>query len=69
MRVNIIAPVEVGTRMLATAKPGLDMSSVEKPEAVADAIVALCLPEMTETGKYYDFPARKLVEFRRPGES
>ena len=42
---------------------------VEKPEAVADAIVALCLPEMTETGKYYDFPARKLVEFRRPGES
>ena len=45
------------------------MSHVEKPEAVAEAIVALCLPEMKETGKYYDFSARKLVDFRRPGES
>jgi NAD(P)-dependent dehydrogenase (short-subunit alcohol dehydrogenase family) len=68
VRVNVMAPGEVGTRMLATAKPGLDVSSVEKPEAVADAIVALCLPELKETGKYYDFSARKLVEFRRPGE-
>jgi hypothetical protein len=23
---------------------------------------------MKETGKYYDFPARKLVDFRRPGD-
>ena len=63
---NVMAPSEVGTRMLATAKPGLDMANVEKPAAVADVIVALCLPEMKETGKYYDFPARKLVEFRSP---
>ena len=53
----------------ATARPGLDMTNIDKPEAVADAIVPLCLPEMTETGKYYDFSARKLVDFRRPGES
>jgi NAD(P)-dependent dehydrogenase (short-subunit alcohol dehydrogenase family) len=69
VRVNVIAPAQVRTRMLATARPGLDMTNVEKPEAVADAIVPLCLPEMKETGKYYDFPARKLVDFRRPGES
>jgi NAD(P)-dependent dehydrogenase (short-subunit alcohol dehydrogenase family) len=69
VRVIVMAPSEVGTRLLATAKPGLDMMKVEKPDAIADAIVALCLPEMKETGKYYDFPARKLVEFRRPGES
>jgi NAD(P)-dependent dehydrogenase (short-subunit alcohol dehydrogenase family) len=68
VRVNVMAPAQVNTRMLATARPGLDMTNIEKPEAVADAIVALCLPEMKETGKYYDFPARKLVEFRRPGE-
>jgi NAD(P)-dependent dehydrogenase (short-subunit alcohol dehydrogenase family) len=69
VRVNVMAPAQVRTRMLATARPGLDMTSVDKPEAVADAIVALCLPDMKETGKYYDFPARKLVDFRRPGES
>src|SRR5262249_30135320 len=69
VRVNVMAPSEVNTRLLATAKPGLDMTNVEKPEAIADAIVALCLPEVKETGKYYDFPARALVDFRRPGES
>jgi hypothetical protein len=53
--------------MLATARPGLDMTNVEKPDKVAEHIVELCLPSMTETGKYYDFPARKLFEFRRPG--
>jgi hypothetical protein len=53
--------------MLATARPGLDMTNVEKPDKVAEQIVELCLPSMTETGKYYDFSARKLFEFRRPG--
>jgi len=67
VRVNVMAPAQVRTRMLATAQPGLDMSNVEKPDVVAEKIVELCLPTMTETGKYYDFPARKLVEFRRPG--
>jgi NAD(P)-dependent dehydrogenase (short-subunit alcohol dehydrogenase family) len=67
VRVNVIAPAQVRTRMLATARPGLDMTNVEKPDQVADAILALCLPGMTDTGKYFDFPARKLLEFRGPG--
>src|SRR5262245_42129035 len=67
VRVNVIAPAQVRTRMLATARPGLDMSNVEKPDKVAEKIVELGLPSMTETGKYYDFPARKLLEFRKPG--
>jgi NAD(P)-dependent dehydrogenase (short-subunit alcohol dehydrogenase family) len=66
VRVNVMAPGQVRTRMLATARPGLDMSNVEKPDKVAEKIVELCLPSMTETGKYYDFPARKLLEFLRP---
>jgi len=66
VRVNVIAPAQVRTRMLATARPGLDMTNVEKPDKVAEQIVELCLPSMTETGKYYDFPSRKLVDFRRP---
>jgi NAD(P)-dependent dehydrogenase (short-subunit alcohol dehydrogenase family) len=67
VRVNVMAPAQVRTRMLATARPGLDMSNVEKPDAVAEKIVELCLPTMTETGKYYDFPTRRLLAFRRPG--
>jgi len=67
VRVNVMAPAQVRTRMLATARPGLDMSNVEKPDAVAEKIVELCLPTITETGKYYDFPTRRLLEFRRPG--
>jgi hypothetical protein len=64
-----MAPAQVSTRMLTAARPGLDMTNVEKPGAVADAIVALCLPDMKETGKYYDFPARRLVDFRRSVET
>jgi NAD(P)-dependent dehydrogenase (short-subunit alcohol dehydrogenase family) len=67
VRVNVIAPGQVRTRMLATARPGLDMANVEKPDKVAEKIVELALPSMTETGKYYDFPLRKLLEFRPPG--
>jgi NAD(P)-dependent dehydrogenase (short-subunit alcohol dehydrogenase family) len=67
VRVNVIAPGQVRTRMLATARPGLDMANVEKPDKVAEKIVELALPSMTETGKYYDFPLRKLLEFRAPG--
>jgi hypothetical protein len=63
----VFAPGQVRTRLLAAARPGLDMSNVEKPDRVAEKIVELCLPTMTETGKYYDFPSRKLLEFRQPG--
>jgi len=66
VRVNVMAPGQIRTRMLATARPGLDMTNVEKSDKVAEKIVELCLPSMTETGKYYDFPARKLVDFRKP---
>ena len=67
VRVNVIGPGPIRTRMLATAMPGLDPASVDPPEAVAEKIVALCLPAMTETGKYYDYRAAKFLEFRRPG--
>jgi hypothetical protein len=36
------------------------------PEEVAAAIVPLCLPGFTETGKIYDFRVRKLLSFRPP---
>jgi hypothetical protein len=36
------------------------------PEEVAEKIVELCLPTFSETGRFYDFPSRKLLSFRRP---
>jgi hypothetical protein len=36
------------------------------PEQVAEAIVPICLPQFQETGKLYDYRARRLMEFRAP---
>jgi hypothetical protein len=36
------------------------------PQAVADKIVALCLPGFTESGRLYDYPTDRLLSFRKP---
>ncbi len=46
--------------------PGEDPMTLPTPEEVAEKIVGLCLPGFSETGKLYDFPARKLLEFKSP---
>ena len=67
VRVNLLGPGPIRTRMLATAMPSLDMSTVDKPDKVAQAVVALSLPSVTETGRYYDLRAGKFLTFRAPG--
>jgi NAD(P)-dependent dehydrogenase (short-subunit alcohol dehydrogenase family) len=67
VRVNLLGPGPVRTRMLASAMPSLDLTSVDKPEKVAQAAVALCLPAVTETGQYYDLRTGKFLAFRPPG--
>jgi hypothetical protein len=37
------------------------------PEDVAAKILPLCLPSCGETGKLYDFPSGKFLEFKPPG--
>lgn len=66
VKVNVFSPGQTKTRMLATAMPSLDMSALNTPETVAPAIVALCLPSMMESGKFYSFPAGKFQEFKPP---
>ena len=48
------------------AFPGVDPDTLPTPEEVAKAIVPLCLPDCTESGKLYDFRAGKFLEFRAP---
>jgi NAD(P)-dependent dehydrogenase (short-subunit alcohol dehydrogenase family) len=66
VKVNVLGPGPVGTRMLKTAMPGLDMATVDPPEKVAPAVVELCLPTMTQSGRYYDLRAAKFMDFQRP---
>src|SRR5271165_3483154 len=66
VRVNLFNPGPTRTRMRAQVMPGEDATTLPTPEAVAEKIVALCLPEFSETGKLYDFPAHKLLQFMPP---
>jgi NAD(P)-dependent dehydrogenase (short-subunit alcohol dehydrogenase family) len=64
--VNLVNPGPTRTRMRAAVMPGEDPLTLPPPEKVAEKIVALCLPSITETGRLYDFPQDKLLSFRRP---
>jgi NAD(P)-dependent dehydrogenase (short-subunit alcohol dehydrogenase family) len=66
VRVNLFNPGPTRTRMRALAMPGEDPATLPAPDDVAAKIIALCLPDFTETGKLYDSPAGKLLDFMRP---
>ncbi len=67
LRVNLFSPGPIRTRMRAQAMPGEDPLSLETPEQVAESIVAMCLPDFTESGKVYVHRAKELLSFRTPG--
>jgi NAD(P)-dependent dehydrogenase (short-subunit alcohol dehydrogenase family) len=66
LSVNVLSPGPTRTRMRAQAMPGEDPMALPTPEAVAERIVALCLPSFHETGKLYDCRADKLLTFSAP---
>jgi hypothetical protein len=53
--------------MRAQVMPGEDPMTLPTPEAVAEKILPLCLPSCAETGRLYDFPAGKFLQFAQPG--
>ena len=66
MRVNLFSPGPIRTRMRATVMPGEDPETLDTPAQVAEFIVPLCLPDCTDTGRVYDYPARRFMDFRGP---
>jgi NAD(P)-dependent dehydrogenase (short-subunit alcohol dehydrogenase family) len=66
VRVNLFGPGPTRTRMHAAAYPGIDPTTLTAPEDVAEALVPLCLPSFTETGKLYEFRSRSLKAFQPP---
>ena len=66
LRVNLFNPGPVRTHMRAIVMPGEDPETLDTPDMIAEAIVPMCLPEWTETGKFYDFKTRTLMDFNPP---
>lgn len=66
VKVNLLNPGPIRTRMRAKAFPSEDPNVLETPEDVAQAILALCLPSFTQTGRLFHFPSRSFQEFRGP---
>jgi NAD(P)-dependent dehydrogenase (short-subunit alcohol dehydrogenase family) len=50
LRVNLVDPDLVATKMRALAMPGEDPSTIPQPADVAPRIAALCLPSETRNG-------------------
>lgn len=66
VRANLFAPGPTRTRMYLSAFPGADQDKLPSPDEVAKAMVPLCLPECTESGKIYDFRKKKFLDFNVP---
>ena len=66
IRVMLVNPGPLRTRMRAAAMPGEDPMTLRAPEELAPKIVALCAPEWSETGKLYDFPHDRVMSFSAP---
>jgi NAD(P)-dependent dehydrogenase (short-subunit alcohol dehydrogenase family) len=64
--VMLANPGPLRTRMRALAMPGEDPMTVRLPEEFVEKILPLCSPEWKETGKLYDFPTDRLLEFSDP---
>jgi len=66
IRVNLFSPGPTRTKMRAGVMPGEDPMTLPPAETVAEAIVPLCRPDFTETGKLFDYTAGKLLSFQAP---
>jgi NAD(P)-dependent dehydrogenase (short-subunit alcohol dehydrogenase family) len=66
VRVNVLTPGPIRTRMRAQAMPGEDPTTLEPPDKVAAKIADLCLPGLEESGKLYAYPKGRFLEFRPP---
>ena len=61
IRVMLVNPGPLRTRMRAAAMPGEDPQTLKTPEDLAPHFVRLASPDWTETGKIYDFPQDRLL--------
>ena len=61
VRVMLVNPGPLRTRMRAAAMPGEDPMTLRTPEDLAPHIVRLASPDWADTGKIYDFPQNRVL--------
>ena len=66
LRVNSVNPGATRTAMRALAMPGEDPATVPHPSEVAEKIVALASPALTETGMLYDVRKGRFLSYHYP---
>jgi NAD(P)-dependent dehydrogenase (short-subunit alcohol dehydrogenase family) len=66
IRVMLVNPGPMRTRMRAAAMPGEDPATLRTPEELVPHLLPLCSADWTETGKLYDFPENRLMSFQAP---
>ena len=66
VRVMLVNPGGMRTRMRAAAMPGEDPMTLPTPEDLAPKLLRLLAPDWNETGKLYDFPTDRVLSFRDP---
>jgi NAD(P)-dependent dehydrogenase (short-subunit alcohol dehydrogenase family) len=64
VRVMLVNPGPLRTRMRASAMPGEDPETLRTPDDLAPHIVRLASPEWSETGKLYDFPTDRVLAYQ-----
>jgi NAD(P)-dependent dehydrogenase (short-subunit alcohol dehydrogenase family) len=64
--VMIVNPGRMRTRMRAQAMPGEDPMTLPTPEEFAKKCLPLLAPAWRESGRLYDFPTDRLMDFHPP---
>ena len=66
VRVNLLSPGPIRTRMRAAAMPGEDPQSLPPPEALAPAVLRLTGAAFSETGRIFSFRDDRFLDYREP---
>ncbi len=66
IRAMLLNPGPLRTSMRAAAMPGEDPDTLKTPEDLAPHVVRLASPASEDTGKLYDFPTDRVLEFQVP---
>lgn len=66
IKVMLVNPGRTRTRMRAEAAPGEDPMTLPEPTEIVPYLIGMASPAWQETGKIFDFPKRKVLDFRAP---
>jgi NAD(P)-dependent dehydrogenase (short-subunit alcohol dehydrogenase family) len=66
VKVMMVNPGPLRTRMRAAAVPGEDPETLDTPEQLAPYLVELASPAWTQSGRVFDYPTKSVIDFHLP---